>query len=70
MGETTDQLEKSISRARSELRRNVDELERKASVTFSWKTQYDARPFTVLGLAFGGGMILSRIFLGSRRCKP
>ncbi len=70
MGETTDQLEKTISQARSQLRRNVDELERKASATFSWRKQYEARPFAMLGLAFGGGIVLSRIFLGSRRRKP
>ena len=69
MDETADQIEKNISQARGDLRRNVSELEEKASATFDWRTHYKARPFAVLGVAFAGGLLLSRLLFAGRRCS-
>lgn len=72
MGETADQIdriEKNISHFRGELRRSVSELEEKASATLRWRTHYEAKPFAVLGAVFAGGLLLSRVLFGGRRCR-
>lgn len=60
MGNTSQQV-KHIDETRSELGRNVNELERRVRRTFDWRTQFERRPFTSLGIVFGAGVLLSRL---------
>jgi len=62
MAQTASQIERHIAEERVELRREISALQQKAEAAFSWQAQFDKRPFAILGLAFGGGIILSRLF--------
>jgi hypothetical protein len=61
MGERSDQIEQQIYRTRGELNENFNELEEKVRSTFDWRTQFEQRPFTLLALAFGGGLLASAL---------
>jgi hypothetical protein len=69
MGETPDQIERHIYEKRSELGENINELQEKVKRTVDWRSQVEERPMTMIGLAFGGGVLLSLLFGGggSRR---
>jgi hypothetical protein len=64
MGETPDQIERHIYEKRSELGENINELQQKVKTAVDWRAQFDQRPMTMLGLAFGGGLLLSMFFGG------
>jgi len=66
MGETSDQIEIEIDRKRAELGSDLHELEQRVRSTTSWRLQFEKRPLTMIGLAFGGGVLLSRMTNGSR----
>lgn len=61
MGETSGQIKQHICEQRSELGENVTELEHKVKSTLDWRTQVNARPFAMVGLALGGGLVLSLV---------
>lgn len=65
MGETPDQIERHISEERSELGENIHELQRKVKTAMDWRAQFDQRPWVLMGVAFGGGLLLS-LLLGAR----
>src|SRR5438067_13203916 len=67
MGETTDQIERQIEQKRNQLNQNFNELEQKVKAAMDWRRQFDERPGTMLAVAFGGGVLLSAMFGGSRR---
>lgn len=69
MGDKVDQIERHIERQRDELRGNMIELRHRATEAVNWRAQVDARPMTMLGIAFGGGVLLS-ILLGGRQAAP
>ena len=67
MGETSDDIKRNIGRTREALGENVQELERKVKDATDWKAQYQKRPFTMIGVAFGGGLLLSQMVAGGGR---
>jgi hypothetical protein len=67
MGETTNQIENHIAETRSELNENFTELERKVKNAVDWRSQFEERPGTMLGIALGAGVLLSAILPAPRR---
>jgi hypothetical protein len=67
MAEKPDQIEKHIASTRSELGSHLQELEDKVKQAADWKTYYERSPMTMLGLAFGGGVMLAGLLGGGRR---
>lgn len=61
MGETTTQIVEHIRDTRNDLGDNISELEAKLKSAVDWRVQFDARPLTMIGLAFGGGVLLSAL---------
>src|SRR5260370_34951811 len=68
MGETPDQIERHIYEKRNELGENIHELQQKVKTAGDWRAQFDRRPMTMMGLAFGGGLLLSMLFRGGHTC--
>jgi len=68
MGQKADQIERHIGEQRAELGENINELQRKVKNTFDWRAQFKQRPIAMLGLAAGGGLLLSAI-IGGRRSR-
>lgn len=66
MGETTDQIERHIYDQRHELDDNIHELRHKVKDAVDWRVQTQERPWTMVGLAFGAGLLTS-VLVGSRR---
>src|SRR5712672_2641829 len=64
MGETPDQIERHIYEKRSELGENINELQKKVKTAVDWRAQVQQRPMIMMGLAFGGGLLLSMLFSG------
>jgi len=46
---------------------NLGTLERKVKDATDWRKQFQDRPFSVMGVAFGAGLILAAIIGGGRR---
>jgi len=68
MAERPDQITRHIESTRGELGSNLRELEDKVRHEADWKTHFERNPMTLLGLAFGGGVLLaSMIGAPSRR---
>ncbi|MDP8988681.1 MAG: DUF3618 domain-containing protein [Acidobacteriota bacterium] len=67
MAERPEQIARHIESARSELGSNLHELEAKVRHEADWKTHFERNPMTLLGLAFGGGVLLASMLGGSRR---
>ena len=66
MGQTTHQIEAHIENTREDLGSNLHELERKVKGVTDWKQHFQTKPMTMLGVAFGGGILLA-MTLGGRR---
>jgi hypothetical protein len=62
----SDRIKRNIDVQRSDLGRDIQELERKVKTTFDWRTQFQKNPMTMLGLALGGGVLLSTMIGGQR----
>ena len=67
MAEKPDQIERHIASTRSELGTHLQELEDKVKQAADWKTYYERSPMTMLGLAFGGGVLLAGMAGGRRQ---
>ena len=67
MGKTPDQIETHIETKRGDLRSNLEELEDKVKSVTDWRQQFRSNPGLMLGLAFGGGMLLAGVL---RRARP
>ena len=67
MGETTDQIETHIETKQDDLRANLEELEDKVKSVTDWRHQFRNNPVLMLGLAFGGGMLLAGVVRRPRR---
>lgn len=61
MGQTTDQIETHIETKQDDLRSNLEELEDKVKSVIDWRRQFRSNPGLMLGLAFGGGMLLAGV---------
>jgi hypothetical protein len=66
MGEYAKELERHIEERRHRLNDNIGELEQKALDVLDWRAQVEHRPATMLGLAFGAGMVLAAVVGRSR----
>ena len=64
MGEKSDEIAREIEERRAELGSNLQDLEQKVKGVTDWRQQFQKRPFAMLGLAFGGGLLLSRMIGG------
>jgi hypothetical protein len=60
MGQTTDQIETHLETKQEDLRSNLEELEHKVKSVTDWRRQFRSNTGLMLGLAFGGGMLLAR----------
>ena len=65
MGEQSNDLERHIEDRRKRLNNNLCELERKAKDALDWRVQVEQRPGTMIGLAFGAGILLSAVLGGT-----
>jgi len=66
MGETTDQIESQIATTREDLGLNLQELEEKVKSVTDWRQHFQKSPMTMVGVAFGGGVLLASMIGGSR----
>jgi len=66
MDEKPDQIIGQIEAQRSELGRNLNELETRVRDTTNWRTHYERNPMMVLGAALGGGLLLGAVIGGGR----
>ena len=66
MGQTTHQIEAHIEDTRKDLGSNLHELEQKVKSVTDWKQHFQSNPMTMLGVAFGGGILLATM-LGGRK---
>jgi hypothetical protein len=66
MAERTDQIEQHIELTRYELGNNLHELEDKVKQAADWRTYYERNPIMMVGLAFGGGVLLASMAGGKR----
>ena len=66
MGQTTHQIEAHIEDTREDLGSNLHELEQKVKSVTDWKQHFQTNPMTMLGVAFGGGILLATM-LGGRK---
>jgi predicted alpha/beta-fold hydrolase len=67
-GEVTERIKRNIDQERNELGRNVQELEQRVKSrvedvksSLDWRARFREKPMMMLGLAFGGGLLLSRL---------
>lgn len=67
MGETTSQIEAQIAHSRETLGSNLHELEQKVKAVTDWKQHFRTSPVMLLGVAFGGGVMLATMLGGRRR---
>ena len=67
MGERSDQITRQIEETRSDLGSNLQELETKVKDVTDWRKQFQKSPLTMIGIAFGGGILLSRMLGGGSR---
>jgi hypothetical protein len=69
MGETTDQIAAHIEDTRDDLGSNLRELEQKVKSVTDWKQHFQKSPLTMVGVAFGGGILLASMMGGKRRSQ-
>ena len=66
MGETTNQIEAHIEDTRTNLVSNLHELEDKVKSVADWRQHFQTKPMTMIGVAFGGGILLASMLGGSK----
>jgi hypothetical protein len=66
MGQTAHQIEAHIDDTRENLGSNLHELEQKVKSVTDWKQHFRTNPMTMVGVAFGGGILIATM-LGGRR---
>jgi hypothetical protein len=67
MVENSEQVERRIAERRNSLSNDISELERKAKEAVDWRAQVEQRPGTMMGIAFGVGILLAAILGGGSR---
>ena len=67
MDQTAQQIVAHIDTTRERLGSNLDELERKVAAVTDWREHFQARPFTLLGVAFAGGVVVAATLRKPRR---
>jgi hypothetical protein len=66
MGQTTNQIEAHIENTREDLGSHLQELEQKVKSVTDWKQHFQTSPMTMLGVAFGGGILLATMLSGRK----
>jgi len=66
MGQTTSQIEAHIEDTRADLGSNLQELEQKVKSVTDWRQHFRSNPMTMVGVAFGGGVLLATM-MGGRK---
>jgi len=66
MGESTDEIKREIAVQRNDLGSNLNELESKAKSLTDWRGYFEKSPMTMIGVAFGGGLLLATMAGGRR----
>jgi hypothetical protein len=61
MSEKSHQIEQEIREKRSQIGENSSELEPRVKHAVDWRAQFEERPATLTGLAFGGGIVISAL---------
>ena len=69
MGKTANEIETHIDRTRDDLGSNIQELENKVKSLTDWKHHFKNNPMTMIGVAFGGGVLLAAV-LGGEKGHP
>ena len=69
MGQTTNQIEAHIESTRDALGANLKELEQKVHTATDWKHHFQKNPMTMLGVAFGGGILLASMLAGRKSVR-
>jgi hypothetical protein len=67
MGQTTNQIAAHIEDTCEDLGSNLRELEQKVKSVTDWKQHFQNSPLTMVGVAFGGGIVLASMVGGRRR---
>ena len=67
MGQTTNQIEAHIENKRDELGANLKEFEQKVKSVTDWKHHFENNAMTMLGVAFGGGVLMASMLGGGKR---
>jgi ElaB/YqjD/DUF883 family membrane-anchored ribosome-binding protein len=67
MDERTSQIVGEIVEQRQRLGDNIAELERKVRDSTNWRAHFERKPWLALGLAMGGGFLLSALLLSRPR---
>ncbi len=67
MGETTNKIETHIENTRDILGSNLQELEEKVKSVTDWREQFQKNPMTMIGVAFGGGVLMASMLGGRKR---
>ena len=65
MDTAADQIASHIQRTRDDLSSNINELENKVKSVTDWKQQFQAHPMLLMGIAFGGGVVLAGMLSSS-----
>lgn len=60
-GDTKGQIRRNIASQREELGRTVARLESKARRNADWRVQFQRNPLPMMGAAFVGGLLLSKL---------
>jgi hypothetical protein len=68
MGQAPSQIEAHIEDTRAEPDARLHELEQKVKSVTDWKQQFKTNPMTMLGVAFGGGILLATV-VGWRKSR-
>jgi len=67
MGDSTRQIEREIASARGQLEDNIEELKSRVVDAADWKKQFERNTWVALGMAFGGGLVISALVRPSAR---
>jgi hypothetical protein len=67
MANTANQIETHIERQRETLGSNIHELEQKVKSVTDWKHYFHNNPMTMIGVAFGGGVLLAKMLGNNNR---
>jgi hypothetical protein len=67
MGKTANQIENHIEQTRESLGSNIHELEQKFKSATDWKHHFQKSPMTMIGVAFGGGVVLASMLGNGKR---
>ena len=68
MGEKSNEITREIDIQRAQLGSNLEELEGKVKVIADWRRQFQKSPLTMMGMALGGGILLSTV-IGGRHSR-